>query len=144
MDNHLKLLKKHCRENGMRLTPQRMEIFRAIDGVRDHPSAYEVFTRVRTLHPTISLDTVYRTLEIFEQWGLVAKLQFLSDKIRYDSDLSVHHHMICSKCKKIWDFKWDEFDKIKLPADISRWGKPDKKDVLIQGVCLDCEKKEKN
>jgi Fur family transcriptional regulator, peroxide stress response regulator len=140
MDSKLDLLKKLCRKHGMRLTPQRLEIFKAVDGTRDHLSAIEVYHQVRLLHPSISLDTVYRTLETFEHWGLLKKLSFLFDKIRYDANLSTHYHIICTECGKIRDFDWSGFDKMDLPAAISNWGKLNKKDVLIQGVCAECLK----
>ena len=114
MQTKIELLKKLCRKHGMRLTPQRLEIFKAVDGSREHPSAYEVFSRVSSLHPTITLDTVYRTLETFETWGLLKRLSFLFDKIRYDAELSAHYHTLCTDCGKIWDFNWPEFNKIRI------------------------------
>jgi len=142
MQRKLDLLKKLCVKHGMRLTPQRLEIFKTVDGTQDHPSAYEVYTRVRSTHPSISLDTVYRTLETFEQWGLLKKLSFLFDKIRYDANLNTHYHVICTECGKIRDFDWCEFEKMDIPVEISNWGKLNKKDILIQGVCAGCLKEE--
>jgi Fur family transcriptional regulator, peroxide stress response regulator len=141
MHNKFDVLKSLCRKHGMRLTPQRLEIFNAVDGTRDHPSAFEVYNRVNKLHPSISLDTVYRTLDTFEQWGLLNKLSFLFEKIRYDADLSDHYHIVCTECGNIWDFKWTEFSSIDVPDELSKWGKLNKKDVLVQGICSECLKK---
>jgi Fur family transcriptional regulator, peroxide stress response regulator len=138
------MLKKLCQKHGMRLTPQRLEIFKAVDGTRDHPSAFEVYSRVSKRHPSISLDTVYRTLETLEQWGLLTKLSFLFDKIRYDANLTDHYHAICTECGNIWDFNWPEFTDMNVPAEVGGWGKPTKKDVLIQGICAVCLKKQEN
>lgn len=140
MSNKLALLKELCRNHGMRLTLQRLEIFKTVSGPLDHPSALEVYSRVRLLHPSISLDTVYRTLETFEQWGLLRKLSYLFDKIRYDANLSIHYHIICTECGNIFDFEWPEFEELENPVDIDNWGRITKKDLLIQGVCAGCLK----
>lgn len=138
MSEKLKNLKELCREHDMRLTPQRLEIFRAVDGLKDHPSVLDVFNKVHKLHPTISLDTVYRTLDTFEQWGLIRKLQFFVDKIRYDGDLSPHHHFICKECKTIWDFTWPDFHHLSLPSELKKIGIPENKEVIISGICAQC------
>jgi len=143
MEKQVELLKKLCRENGMKLTPQRLEIFRAIDGAKDHPSAYEVYQRVKAHHPTISHDTVYRTLDTFDQWGLVDKVEFLDAKIRFDPNVKPHHHFICTKCGGIRDFIWNDFDEVDLPPDSREWGQPKSRHAQIKGVCARCLGKRK-
>ena len=122
----------------MRLTPQRLEIFRAIEDAKDHPSAYEIYRRVRQHHPTISPDTVYRTLDTFDQWGLVDKVEFLDAKIRFDPNIKPHHHFICTECGGIRDFYWNDFDEVDLPPDAMEWGQPKTRHAQIKGVCAEC------
>jgi len=141
MNKHLELLKNLCKEHGMRLTTQRLEIFRVIDGAQDHPSAYEVYKRISSRHPAISPDTVYRTLDTFAEWGLVDKVEFLDAKIRYDPNIKTHHHFICTACGDIRDFYWNDFDSVDLPPDAVEWGQPKTRHAQIKGVCAECLKK---
>jgi Fur family peroxide stress response transcriptional regulator len=135
------LFRTVCREQGIKVTPQRLEIFLEIVRARDHPSAEDVYTRVKTRLPTISLDTVYRTLATFERCGLVAKVQFLEDRLRFDPNLETHHHLFCSECKSILDFSWPDFDEAALPREVNEWGRPKTRHVHIRGICAACSAK---
>ena len=125
----------------MRLTPQRLEIFRAFDGAKDHPSAYEIYKRISSRHPTISHDTVYRTLDTFTEWGLIDKVEFLDAKVRFDPNLKPHQHFICTECGGIRDFYWNDFDEIDLPPDVTEWGQPKTRHAQIKGICAECLEK---
>ncbi len=131
-------LKKVFEEAGLRLTHQRIMIYEAICHAKDHPSAEAVYERLRKEAPTISLDTVYRTLSTFERLGLIKKVQIF-DHIRFDPDISRHHHFICTVCKKIVDFSWPEFDKFPLPEHLQDLGRVLDHQVEIRGVCKECQ-----
>ena len=124
----------------MRVTPQRVEIFRIIISDRDHPSAFEVYQRVKSRNPAISADTVHRSLNTFYQWKLIDKIEFLDNKIRFDPNVNPHNHFICTECGGIWDLYWKKFDEIDLPPDVSRLGKPKTRHAQIKGVCTKCSK----
>ncbi|MFB3786860.1 MAG: Fur family transcriptional regulator [bacterium] len=128
-----------CRQRGLKVTPQRLEIFRSLLEVIDHPTAEELYSRIRQKLPTVSIDTVYRTLSLFEDYGLIYRVQCLSDKGRYDSNMDNHHHFICMKCKKIEDFFWPEFDALPLPLSARMFGKINLERVVLRGICPDCE-----
>jgi Fur family peroxide stress response transcriptional regulator len=133
--------RKICNERGIKVTPQRLEIFLETVRSRDHPSAEDVYDRVKTRLPTISLDTVYRTLATFERCGLVVKVQFLEDRLRFDTNLEAHHHLFCTDCKNVVDFSWPEFDSLALPQEVAEWGLPESKQVSIRGKCRSCVRK---
>lgn len=135
------LFRRVCRERGIKVTPQRLEIFFEIVRAKDHPSAEDVYDRVKTRLPTISLDTIYRTLATFERCGLVAKVQFLEDRLRFDPNMETHHHLFCSECKSIVDFLWSDFDKAALPREVAHWGRPETRHVYIRGICAACSAK---
>lgn len=122
----------------MKVTPQRLEIFLQMMAADDHPSAEDIFRRVRTRMPTISLDTVYRTLNSFDRQGLIAKVNFFEDRARFDPNTDHHHHLICSKCKSVMDFYWPDIDAFRLPPEIEGWGRVDGKHVQVRGVCAKC------
>lgn len=69
-----------------------------------HPSADAVFTRLRDRMPTLSLDTVYRTLATIEELGLVARVQVLDTVAHHDGDVTRHHHLVCTGCQALEDF----------------------------------------
>jgi len=87
-----------CRGEGIKLTHQRMEIFREVAQTGDHPDADQIFQRVRSRIPTVSLDTVYRTLWLLKDLGLVVPLHSSRERTRFDANLENHHHFICSQC----------------------------------------------
>ena len=127
-----------CREAGLKLTHQRLEIYRELAGDTGHPSAEEVYRRVRDRMPTIALDTVYRTLSTFEKVGAIARVDVFDERARFDANLSPHQHFICTMCHAIMDFTWDVFEGLDLPAAVSRIGRIDHRSVIVRGICHNC------
>ena len=141
--DRLQVLQELCREQGLKVTHQRLEILKAVSGAENHPSAEEVFKRVKAKLPTVSFDTVYRNLALFEHSGVIARMQYLDDKTRYDSNLRPHHHLVCTNCKKIQDFYWPDVERIKIPEETGEWGTVDTKYVELRGLCRACLEAEK-
>ncbi len=137
----LRIFQRLCRENGIKLTPQRLQIFREIAMDKSHPSAEDVYMRLERRMPTISRDTVYRTLATFERLGVIAKLQALDHRGRYDPNVAPHCHLVCTKCKTIQDFYWASFDKTEVPPETKKWGVVDSKYLELRGICKKCLKK---
>ncbi len=135
-------LREICRKAGIKLTPQRLEIFEAISGAKDHPSAEALYEKLKKRMPTISLDTIYRTLNTFEKLGIIKRVHLLNDQARFDPDMKVHHHFICTKCKKIIDFEWVGFDSMGFPEGVEDFGEIFGRQVELRGICRDCLKKE--
>ena len=129
-----------CREAGLRLTHQRLEIYRELAMADDHPSAEVLHQRLRRKIPTISLDTVYRTLATFESHGLISKVNTVESQARFEATGMRHHHLICRKCKEIMDFQWQLIDDVTLPEEIGKWGRIDNKNLVVSGVCSKCLK----
>jgi len=139
----VKTFEQICRELGLKLTQQRLEIFRVLANAKDHPSAEDVYKRVKPNIPPISFDTVYRTLALFERFGVIARVHHLDDRARYDSNMTVHHHLVCMKCKKIQDFYWPALDKMDTPAETRGWGLIKGKCFELRGICRHCLENEK-
>ena len=131
------------REAGLKLTHQRLEIYREVTEASDHPSAEDIYRRVRPRLPTVSLDTVYRTLLTFEKLGIISRVQALDDRGRFDANLAPHHHMICTTCKIIMDFYWPSFDEIQPPPETKKWGRIKFRQAELRGVCEKCMEKTK-
>lgn len=126
------------RSAGLRVTHQRMEIFRELAMATDHPSAETLHRRMKRTMPTLSVDTIYRALSAFEAHNLVTRVRTVENQARFEAQMQPHHHLICSKCKDIIDFQWEGFDDADLPEAISHWGEILGKSVTLHGVCRRC------
>ncbi len=135
---HLEQLKKVCNEAGIKLTHQRLEIFRELMSVSDHPSAELIHKRLHKKLPTIAIDTVYRTLATFDELGLVKKLHIMNERTLFDTNVDIHHHFICTHCKEVKDIYWSEFDHTILPKVVEGMGKVQSRHLEIHGVCNSC------
>ena len=127
-----------CRNSGLKLTHQRMEIFREVAQTGDHPDAEKVCKGVRERMPTISLDTVYRTLWMLKDLGLITTLGSSRESTRFDANLNRHHHFICARCGLTRDFYSDEFNELRLPNSVKAFGRVETTRVELKGVCLKC------
>lgn len=141
IDEMMESFETLCRSKGLKITHQRLEIFRAMAEHADHPTTEHIYHLVRKQLKTISLDTVYRTIATFEEYGLIKRVHHIDNATRFDINVHNHHHLVCTRCHKIEDFSWPDFDLMKLPQDVSRWGQIDVKHAVINGLCADCSKK---
>lgn len=132
-----------CRKSGAKLTHQRMEIFREVAQTGDHPDAEAVYQGVCERMPTISLDTVYRTLWWLKELGLIKTLGSSRERTRFDANLNHHHHFVCIMCGLTQDFYSDQLDKLTLPESVQSIGLVETTQVEVKGVCLKCAAKEK-
>lgn len=127
-----------CRKEGLKITHQRLEIFRELLNSHDHPTVEKLYHRLQPKLPTISLDTVYRTLTTLEQQGLVVRVETEESQARFEGEMEEHLHAICKKCGKITDF-FGKFPNVAvLPDDILKWGKISKKSITLHGLCRQC------
>ncbi len=127
-----------CREEGLRITPQRMAIYKALLETDQHPSAEAVFRQVRRSLPTISLDTVNRTLLTLSDMGLALVVEGSGDAKRFDANMSGHQHFRCIKCRRIIDFHHEPFDQICVPENLAARFTVLRTTVYIEGVCDRC------
>ncbi|WP_051261485.1 Fur family transcriptional regulator [Desulfovibrio inopinatus] len=137
-ERKIKSCRKTCELHGLRLTHQRMVILEEIVKAEDHPSADVVYRRVREKIPTISLDTVYRTLATFCDLGLICKVSSTDDSARYEPMLFPHHHIICKKCGDIRDIEWSQFDDLNFPEEAVKWGRITGSAAVLRGICRQC------
>lgn len=127
-----------CRDAGLKVTHQRTEIYRQLVNLPDHPTAETLHKRLLPTLPTISLDTVYRTLTTLEECKLVARIQTTESQARFEAVYAPHHHLICSRCKQVVDFQWPAVDLLDPPDNVAKWGHVDTKNIVMYGVCNNC------
>lgn len=132
-----------CRASRAKLTHQRMEIFREVAKTGDHPDAERVYRRVRRRMPTVSMDTVYRTLWWLKDLGLITTLGSPRERTRFDANLSHHHHFVCTQCGLTRDFQSEQLDHLELPKSLGSIGRAEKTQVEVKGLCLTCAANEK-
>lgn len=128
------------KRNGIKLTQQRMEVFRELLKSQDHPDAEAIFKAVRKRMPTISQDTVYRTMWMLLDIGLIGILNNLHAKTRFDANISAHHHFICVRCGIARDFVCEELDNFPLSDAVASLGIAQNTRVEVKGLCLRCSK----
>ncbi len=92
------------REHGLKVTPQRVAVLEALDGLRNHPTADQIIEYIRANHPNVAIGTVYRTLETFAGRGLISRVQTEADVMRYDGVRGKHHHLYCADTERIEDY----------------------------------------
>jgi len=139
---HSKLVffRNMCKEHGMRVTHQKIIIYKELLKSTDHPSPEKLYNRLkRTIHG-LSFDTVYRALSDFNEMGLIDLVDGFGSARRFEPKLENHHHFQCRKCDKIIDFKSDYYDKLNIPNDIAKECEVLKLRVTIEGLCKKCQK----
>jgi Fur family peroxide stress response transcriptional regulator len=141
-DNKIEILYNLCRGKQLKITPQRVEVYKALIASGDHPSAETVYAKVKKNLPNISLDTVNRTLNTLSLIGAAFVVEGSGDVKRFDGNLENHQHFKCVKCKKIFDFQHNAFENIEVPEELRHKFKILKATVYIEGLCQSCLEKE--
>lgn len=141
LDERVALFVAACRRNGVRVTHQRTEILRELAGTDKHPDAETVYHSLRKRLSSISLDTVYRTLRLFEDTGVIARMGGMKERARFDANTTQHHHFVCTKCGLVRDLYDEAFDNLQASQDLPRIGCVDSVHVELRGRCRTCRKK---
>jgi Fur family peroxide stress response transcriptional regulator len=131
------VLAAHCRTAGLALTPQRLAIYRALREALDHPSPEGLYARVKGRMPSLSLATVYKTLEALVRVGLAAEVPATGKTKRYDANMERHHHLICTRCDEVRDVYDAGLDRVRPPARLSGFVAHGVS-VQIHGLCEAC------
>jgi Fur family transcriptional regulator, peroxide stress response regulator len=140
VERRLEKFKASARRSGVKLTHQRLEIFREVAASLDHPNAESVFRAVQPRMPTVSLDTVYRTLWLLADLGLVTTLGPRRETVRFDANLNHHHHYVCTRCGLARDLDGAELKALHIPDTVRNLGSVVTTHVEVRGVCNRCAK----
>jgi Fur family peroxide stress response transcriptional regulator len=141
VDRRVERLKALSRAAGLKLTHQRLEVFREVAASLEHPDADTLFRAVRRRVPTVSLDTVYRTLWRLNDLGLIRTLGPRRESVRFDANLAPHHHYVCVRCGLARDFESAELNALRVPEAVKRLGTVAGTHVEVRGVCEGCRKR---
>ena len=106
-------IEKLCLEKGMRMTDQRKVIARVLSQAQDHPDVEELYRRSSAVDPNISIATVYRTVRLFEEAGIIARHDFRDGRSRYEQAGEEHHdHLIDMKSGQVIEFIDEEIERL--------------------------------
>jgi len=106
-------IEKLCLDKGMRMTDQRKVIARVLSAAQDHPDVEELYRRSAAVDPNISIATVYRTVRLFEEAGIIARHDFRDGRSRYEQAGEEHHdHLIDMKTGQVIEFIDEEIERL--------------------------------
>jgi len=146
MIDHLKnddLIINALRGRGFKATPQRIAISRFALSRRDHPTAQMIFSEVKKVHPTVSLATVYNTIKILKEAGLIQELNLPQGQTRFDADPRAHINLICLRCGHIRDLEHPSVQEmINRVSTAERFAATGQR-FDIYGVCRNCERRDR-
>ncbi len=126
-------------KQGYRMTPQRMMVLEAIEAAEDHISAEEIYLQVRARYPHVNISTVYRTLELLRERGLVTETDMGDGRVRYHNIRhGHHHHLVCQKCGSIIDLNESLLNPFKETLAKDYGFSADLKHLAIFGLCRKC------
>ena len=125
------------RSRGLKVTPQRQCIFRVLHGTGVHPTAESVFAAVRVEMPTVSLKTVYQTLNDLASMGEIQQLDLGTGSTRFDPNVDAHHHLVCTRCGKVRDL-YADFSHVKVPPRRRQGFVVSGAEVVFRGLCDEC------
>ncbi|MCC6994617.1 MAG: transcriptional repressor [Deltaproteobacteria bacterium] len=135
----MRLLEAGARKAGVKLTHQRLEIFRELAATVEHPDVDTLFRAVQQRVPTVSVDTVYRTLWRLHDLGLVTTLGPQRDGVRFDANREPHHHYVCVRCGLVRDFESAAMSALRVPDAVKQLGSVADAQVEVRGVCKQCQ-----
>jgi Fur family peroxide stress response transcriptional regulator len=131
--------RRRCREQGLAFTFQRQVIYEAVLESRGHPTPELIYEQVRQRIPSVSLGTIYKNLKTFLDFGVLREVTLHHGSLRLESNMTPHHHLVCSSCKAIFDIEESAVEPVQLPKtglpagfSISQYR------VEFVGVCRTC------
>jgi Fur family ferric uptake transcriptional regulator len=130
------------RENGHRLTPQRMLVIEALHNADRHISAEELYEQLHSRYPYANISTVYRTLELLKELNLVTETNFGEGYVRYHvAEKGHHHHLVCHSCGKTIDLEESALHPLKDTLLREYGFDADLRHLAISGECKECRKR---
>lgn len=134
-------LAKILRDNGCKVTPQRLAVYDMLSHTTEHPTAEMIYQKVKEQYPTMSFATVYKSVEIFSKLGVIQVLNTGEDSFRYDAKTSGHPHIKCTKCGRVNDVSHLDARAVESLVENETGFKVNGHQFYFYGICPDCQKK---
>lgn len=126
------------KENGLKITPQRLAILKLLEGNRTHPTAEDIFNTLKGEYPNLSFTTVYNILNSIKEVGGIQELLIDRERAHYDPDTSPHHHIICTRCGRLMDVFYRETFEPRVPDEIREEFQVTGHQINFFGICRKC------
>ncbi len=127
------------KSKSLKVTPQRLAIFDVLYNTTEHPSAESIYRALQATHPTMSLATVYKTLDTLKKSGLIQELNVGEDSFRYDANAMSHPHMVCTECNAVSDLHTDVLDNVIELAQSQTDFQIESEKIFFYGKCSKCK-----
>jgi len=134
LEKYVKILKNES----LKVTPQRLEILRFLDNHKSHPTVDEIYQNIKKTNPSLSKTTVYNSLDVLENHGIIQSISISVSEKRYDIKNQMHHHFLCKKCGRIIDIdiKCPNINKV-----IEQGHYVEEVHGYFKGICKECVNK---
>jgi Fur family peroxide stress response transcriptional regulator len=126
------------RKSGHRATPQRILIYEGLWKAGSHPSVLDIHKYANNIDPSISLATVYKSLQLLSDIGLVREMGYRDGSTRYDPDVKFHINLVCNKCGRIEDYDCVSLDEIVPNLDKNTGFQVLSHNFEVRGLCSSC------
>lgn len=130
-----------CERAGVAVTHQRQVIYETLRTMHGHPSPEEVYTRVKTRIPSVSLATVYKNIHLLIESGVFHEVSLHHGSLRVETNEKPHHHLVCTACKSITDIAAEELGFVSKSRKLRGGFLAQRFAVDVLGLCRDCQKK---
>ncbi len=126
------------RQEGFKLTPQRLAVIKNMIGNVKHPSALAIHKDLKRRYPSLSFSTVYNTLNMLERIDEIRSLNVVDGHLNYDPDMSAHGHFLCTTCGSIHDVRFEDSSALRLPKGEFDGHLVTSAQLSFKGICKNC------
>lgn len=143
-EQRMQWFRDRCTEAGLPCTHQRQVLYQALLEAQDHPSPEMLYERVKRDIPSISLGTVYRNIKTFLDHGLIGEVSLHHGSLRLEANNAPHHHLVCRRCRKMFDLPAEQVDDIRLRHAVADGFQVERFVVEAHGLCAGCAQVSRN
>ncbi len=134
----MKDIAQTLRSKGLKVTPQRIAIYTMLTNTKEHPNAEMIYKALEPTNPTMSLATVYKTLDFFKSTGLIQELNVCAGCSRYDADAQSHPHVVCTQCGNVFDLHVEGFSNLREKIAHLTDFELESEQLIFYGICPKC------
>ena len=138
LQSRMDFFARRCLECGLANTHQRQVLYRTLAASDEHLSPELLYDRVKKKIPAISLGTVYRNIRIFKDSGLLKEITPLHEPSRLDTNLTIHHHLVCRQCRSIVDIPGEDIEPLRFRSGLPAGFQIESYEVEVFGFCSRC------
>lgn len=128
------------RSKGLKVTPQRIAIYTMLMNTKEHPNAEIIYKTLEPTNPTMSLATVYKTLDFFKATGLIQELNVGEGCSRYDANADCHPHVVCTQCGNVFDLEIEGLSNLREKIADQTDFDLQSEQLFFYGTCPNCKK----